>query len=165
MRRSHRHRNAGFSRQWRVFEIGTPDLSGRTRFLDHGKHGTKPARTNWSSAQSGVEEAHRVEMGRHHRPDGEAGEQGFLGWHERGYLPHFDAPNVTQFVTFLLRDAFPVTRRREWEPSCVKGMSPFANANWKLGSTVATASAGCNARMSPRRSNTCCAPKMVEPIA
>ena len=52
----------------------------------------------------------------HHRPDGEAGEQGFLGWHERGYLPHFDAPNVTQFVTFLLRDAFPVTRRREWEP-------------------------------------------------
>src|SRR5437867_8856638 len=39
----------------------------------------------------------------------------FLGWHERGYLPHFDAPYVTQFVTFMLHDAFPVTRRREWE--------------------------------------------------
>jgi REP element-mobilizing transposase RayT len=39
----------------------------------------------------------------------------FLGWHERGYLPHFDAPYVTQFVTFMLRDAFPVTRRMEWE--------------------------------------------------
>jgi REP element-mobilizing transposase RayT len=39
----------------------------------------------------------------------------FLGWHERGYLPHFDAPNVTQFVTFMLHDSFPVTRRREWE--------------------------------------------------
>jgi putative transposase len=39
----------------------------------------------------------------------------FLGWHERGYLPHFDAPYVTQFVTFMLRDAFPVTRRRELE--------------------------------------------------
>src|SRR6266851_5262724 len=39
----------------------------------------------------------------------------FLGWHERGYLPHFDAPNVTQFVTFMLHDAFPVTRHREWE--------------------------------------------------
>nr|MBA4148098.1 transposase [Verrucomicrobiota bacterium] len=39
----------------------------------------------------------------------------FLGWHERGYLPHFDAPNVTQFVTFTLCDAFPVIRRREWE--------------------------------------------------
>src|SRR5205823_10232307 len=34
----------------------------------------------------------------------------FLGWHERGYLPHFDAPYVTQFVTFMLHDAFPVTR-------------------------------------------------------
>ena len=39
----------------------------------------------------------------------------FLGWHERGYLPHFDGPGVTQFVTFMLHDAFPVTRSREWE--------------------------------------------------
>jgi REP element-mobilizing transposase RayT len=46
-------------------------------------------------------------------PDGRA--SSFLGWHERGYLPHFDAPYVTQFVTFMLHDAFPVTRRREWE--------------------------------------------------
>jgi REP element-mobilizing transposase RayT len=43
------------------------------------------------------------------------GSASFLGWHERGYLPHFDAPNVTQFVTFMLHDAFPVTRRLEWE--------------------------------------------------
>jgi len=42
--------------------------------------------------------------------------RGFRGWHERGYLPHFDAPHVTQFVTFMLADAFPVTRRQEWEP-------------------------------------------------
>jgi putative transposase len=41
---------------------------------------------------------------------------GFRGWHERGYLPHFDAPNVTQLVTFNLADAFPVMRRAEWEP-------------------------------------------------
>ena len=52
----------------------------------------------------------------HYHPDDEAKARGFLGWHERGYLPHFDAPNVTQFVTFLLRDAFPADRRREWEP-------------------------------------------------
>jgi hypothetical protein len=39
----------------------------------------------------------------------------FLGWHERGYLPHFDAPYVTQFITFMLHDAFPVKRRPEWE--------------------------------------------------
>ncbi len=42
--------------------------------------------------------------------------QGFRGWHQRGYLPHFDAPNVTQMVTFMLADSFPVQRRPEWEP-------------------------------------------------
>jgi len=55
----------------------------------------------------------------HHHPDAETAEQGFLGWHESGYLPHFDAPNVTQFVTFLLRDAFPVTpAARVGTPPC-----------------------------------------------
>ena len=41
--------------------------------------------------------------------------KGFRGWHQRGYLPHFDAPGVTQFVTFQLYDSFPVMRRPEWE--------------------------------------------------
>lgn len=27
------------------------------------------------------------------------------GWHSRGYLPHFDADNVTQFITFRLADS------------------------------------------------------------
>jgi putative DNA methylase len=52
----------------------------------------------------------------HCRPTLEDLKRGFRGWYERGYLPHFDAPNVTQFVTFTLDDAFPVCRRREWEP-------------------------------------------------
>ena len=42
-------------------------------------------------------------------------EQGFLGWHARGYLPHHDVPGVTQFVTFRLDDAMPASRRSEWE--------------------------------------------------
>jgi len=42
--------------------------------------------------------------------------QGFRGWHQRGYLPHFDAPGVTQILTFMLTDSFPVSRRAEWEP-------------------------------------------------
>jgi len=41
--------------------------------------------------------------------------KGFRGWHQRGFLPHFDAPGVTQFVTFQLHDAFPVTRRLGFE--------------------------------------------------
>jgi hypothetical protein len=52
----------------------------------------------------------------HYRPKLEDLKRGFRGWYERGYLPHFDAPNVTQFVTFMLEDAFLVSRRREWEP-------------------------------------------------
>ncbi len=52
----------------------------------------------------------------HWKPSPEQLRRGFRGWHQRGYLPHFDAPNVTQMVTFMLADAFPVNRRREWEP-------------------------------------------------
>jgi type I restriction enzyme R subunit/putative DNA methylase len=40
---------------------------------------------------------------------------GFLGWHERGYLPHCDFPNLVQFVTFRLEDSMPASRRSEWE--------------------------------------------------
>jgi putative transposase len=42
-------------------------------------------------------------------------EQGFLGWHQRGYLPHRDTPGLTQFVTCRLHDGFPASRRAEWE--------------------------------------------------
>jgi putative transposase len=31
----------------------------------------------------------------------------FKGWHSRGYLPHFDSRDVTQFVTFRLADSLP----------------------------------------------------------
>jgi REP element-mobilizing transposase RayT len=56
--------------------------------------------------------------GKHERgwkPSVEELKKGFRGWHQRGFLPHFDAPGITQFVTFQLYDSFPVTRRAEWE--------------------------------------------------
>jgi len=40
---------------------------------------------------------------------------GFLGWHERGYLPHCDYPGLVQFVTVRLGDSMPASRRGEWE--------------------------------------------------
>jgi putative transposase len=40
---------------------------------------------------------------------------GFLGWHERGYLPHCDKPGLVQFVTFRLADSMPASFRGEWE--------------------------------------------------
>src|SRR5213594_4035683 len=30
-----------------------------------------------------------------------------LGWHSRGYLPHFDGGGLAQFITFRLHDALP----------------------------------------------------------
>ena len=57
-----------------------------------------------------------AEKNRWHRPlTDEEKALGFLGWHERGYLPHCDFPNLVQFVTFRLADSIPVSHRREWE--------------------------------------------------
>jgi REP element-mobilizing transposase RayT len=47
--------------------------------------------------------------------DEDAKAKGFLGWHQRGYLPHYDAPGVTQIVTLRLVDSLPASRRGEWE--------------------------------------------------
>ena len=57
----------------------------------------------------------RAKRERDWKPSVEELKKGFRGWHQRGYLPHFDAPGVTQFVTFQLHDSFPVTRHIEWE--------------------------------------------------
>jgi putative transposase len=40
--------------------------------------------------------------------------RGFIGWHERGYLPHRDEPGLVQFVTFRQVDAFPAELKGEW---------------------------------------------------
>ncbi|MBL6650676.1 MAG: transposase [Reyranella sp.] len=34
----------------------------------------------------------------------------FKGWHNRGYLPHFDSPETVQFLTFRLADSMPQVR-------------------------------------------------------
>lgn len=49
-----------------------------------------------------------------YRQTREDGIQGFAGWHERGYLPHFDAQNQFQFVTFRLADSFSTSKLTEW---------------------------------------------------
>lgn len=50
------------------------------------------------------------------KPSIEELRKGFRGWHQRGYLPHFDAPYVTQFVTFTLADSLPAACGAEWQP-------------------------------------------------
>jgi putative transposase len=57
-----------------------------------------------------------VEKNSWHRPlTDEEKTLDFLGWHERGYMPHCDFPGLVQFVTFRLADSMPVSRRGEWE--------------------------------------------------
>ncbi|HWD93133.1 MAG TPA: transposase [Verrucomicrobiae bacterium] len=63
----------------------------------------------------GLLELIRSKRERSWKPSVEELKRGFRGWHQRGYLPHFDAPGVTQFVTFQLHDSFPVTRNAEFE--------------------------------------------------
>ena len=58
----------------------------------------------------------RVELNRKAQPVSRDDQVcGFRGWHERGYLPHRDAPGLIQFVTFRLADSFPAECRDEWE--------------------------------------------------
>src|SRR5438067_2314939 len=50
----------------------------------------------------------------HHQPSVEEQAQGFKGWYSRGYLPHFDAPGVWQFITYRLADSIPAELDCEW---------------------------------------------------
>lgn len=50
----------------------------------------------------------------HASPDADAARAGFRGWHSRGYLPHFDAPGLVQFINYRLDDAMPASLRHEW---------------------------------------------------
>src|SRR6266567_1699896 len=66
-------------------------------------------------ANPGLLQLIRGKREKHWKPSVEELRRGFRGWHQRGYLPHFDPPNVTQMVT-QLADSFPVIRHAEWEP-------------------------------------------------
>ena len=37
-----------------------------------------------------------------------------VGWHSRGYLPHFDGGAIPQFVTLHLADSVPTTVKKRW---------------------------------------------------
>ena len=46
-----------------------------------------------------------------------------IGWHSRGYLPHFDAGELPQSITLRLTDALPVEKLRAWEEE-IKSFPP-----------------------------------------
>ena len=38
-----------------------------------------------------------------------------FGWHSRGYIPHFDGGEVTQFITLRLCDSMPQNVLKKWK--------------------------------------------------
>jgi len=57
----------------------------------------------------------------------------FRGWHMRGYIPHLDAPNLAQTVTFRLYDSLPAHVIAQWKEEigikqAQKGASSFLRA-------------------------------------
>src|SRR5260370_34050209 len=43
-----------------------------------------------------------------------------VGWHSRGYLPHFDGGEIPQFVTFRLGDSLPQKVLERWREVLAK---------------------------------------------
>jgi REP element-mobilizing transposase RayT len=43
-----------------------------------------------------------------------------LGWYDRGYIPHFDGGQVSQFLTFRLFDSLPQSVIRDWREKTSK---------------------------------------------
>jgi putative DNA methylase len=43
------------------------------------------------------------------------GKKSDFGWHSRGYLPHFDGGEITQFITFRLFDSMPQKVLKKWK--------------------------------------------------
>ncbi len=78
-------------------------------------HMSSPKRRSGPPHNSGVRELVQNKRRYSSPQTREDGLKGFRGWHERGYLPHFDKPHLTQFVTFRLADSFPTESRGEWE--------------------------------------------------
>ena len=64
----------------------------------------------------------------HHEKDADPGsarlQPGAIGWHSRGYLPHFNSPHAVQHVTFHLADSLPAEVLLRFEAEL--RASPFA---------------------------------------
>jgi REP element-mobilizing transposase RayT len=51
-----------------------------------------------------------------------------LGWHSRGYLPHFEGGELPQFITFRLHDALPESAILRWRDELKSEQLGFAES-------------------------------------
>lgn len=59
----------------------------------------------------------------------EAAASDHAGWHSRGYLPHFEAGDVPQSVTFRLADSLPASAQRQIRREALSGVPQRRSAN------------------------------------
>ena len=55
------------------------------------------------------------------------------GWHSRGYLPHFDAGEVFQSITFRLHDSMPQSLLEMWREELARESAEFEDKlRWRI---------------------------------
>jgi REP element-mobilizing transposase RayT len=55
------------------------------------------------------------------------------GWHSRGYLPHFDAGEVFQSITFRLHDSMPQSLLEMWREELARESAEFEDhLRWRI---------------------------------
>jgi hypothetical protein len=56
-----------------------------------------------------------------------------IGWHSRGYLPHFDAGEVFQSITFRLQDSMPQSLLETWKRELARESDEFdERLRWRI---------------------------------
>jgi putative DNA methylase len=66
------------------------------------------------------------------------------GWHSRGYLPHFDAAEVFQSITFRLHDSMPQNLIDRWRRELAREAQDIGDAlRWRIEAYLDQGYGGC----------------------
>src|SRR2546421_1768147 len=67
-----------------------------------------------------------------------------IGWHSRGYLPHFDAGEVFQSITFRLYDSMPQNVLNQWREELARESEDFEDElRYRIESYLDSGVGGC----------------------
>jgi len=77
-----------------------------------------------------------TQASRPHQPGTRASRPHHKGWHSRGYLPHFDADNVVQSISFRLHDSMPAAVIEQWKEEL--GWTEATTSNSEEAATLRT---------------------------
>ncbi len=68
-----------------------------------------------------------------------------IGWHSRGYLPHFDAGEVFQSITFRLYDSMPQELLAQWKKEMTRESEQIEDKlRWRIESYLDQGGGACH---------------------